>query len=111
MSDIGKKIRELREAQGLTQEELAHMVGYKSRVSINKIELQRDIPIKKVVPIANALGVEVSELIGWDDGTISKELKNVANMKVLIDMIQKLDEEQLADATKYVSMLLQLRSK
>ena len=111
MSDIGKKIRELREAQGLTQEELAHMVGYKSRVSINKIELQRDIPIKKVVPIANALGVEVSELIGWDDGTISKELKNVANMKVLIDMIQKLDEEQLADATKYVSMLLQLSSK
>ena len=111
MSDIGKKIRELREAQGLTQEELEHMVGYKSRVSINKIELQRDIPIKKVVPIANALGVEVSELIGWDDGTISKELKNVANMKVLIDMIQKLDEEQLADATKYVSMLLQLSSK
>ena len=111
MSDIGKKIRELREAQGLTQEELEHMVGYKSRVSINKIELQRDIPIKKVIPIANALGVEVSELIGWDDGTISKELKNVANMKVLIDMIQKLDEEQLADATKYVSMLLQLSSK
>lgn len=67
MSDIGRKIRKLREDQGLTQEELAHMVGYKSRVSINKIELQRDVPLNKLAKIANALGVEPSYLAGWEE--------------------------------------------
>lgn len=67
MKDIGKKIRELRESQGMTQEELAHKVGYKSRVSINKIELQRDLPIKKIVPIANALGISPNVLMGWEE--------------------------------------------
>lgn len=67
MTNLGAKIRQLREEKGLTQEQLAHLVGYKSRVSINKIELQRDIPIKKVVPIAKALGVDPAELLGWTD--------------------------------------------
>ncbi len=51
----------------MTQEELAHKCGYKSRVSINKIELERDVPIKKLIPIAEALGVTPQELMGWDD--------------------------------------------
>lgn len=66
MGDIGKRIRELREAQNLTQEELAKKCGYKSRSSINKIELQRDAPIKKLIPIALALGITPAELLGWD---------------------------------------------
>lgn len=73
MGDIGKKIRELREAQGMTQEELAHKVGYKSRVSINKIELQRDIPLKKASAIATALGITPAELVGWDEEPVHRE--------------------------------------
>lgn len=67
MRHIGKKIRQLREEKGMTQEELAHKVGYKSRVSINKIELQRDIPIKKISAIAKALDVTPSALMEWPD--------------------------------------------
>lgn len=32
-------------------------------------------------------------------------------MKILIEMIQKLDDEHLDDATKYVSMLLKIGTK
>lgn len=54
MHNIGLLIKQKREELGLTQDELAKKVGYKSRASINKIELQRDIPIKKLKPIVNA---------------------------------------------------------
>lgn len=67
MKDIGKKIRQLRIEKGMTQDELAKKCGYASRVSINKIELTRDIPIKKVVLIAKALDVTPQSLMGWED--------------------------------------------
>jgi len=38
MKNIGAIIRDLREAKGMTQEELANKVGYTSRAAINKIE-------------------------------------------------------------------------
>lgn len=114
MNDIGKRIRDLRESLGMTQEELAHKVGYKSRVSINKIELQRDIPIKKVVPIAKALDVDPSVLMGWDDtpqytnpenddtlefikidenGQISIKAKSTESLKYMVDLVDDISEE------------------
>jgi len=67
LSDIGKKIKQLRIEKGMTQEELARRVGYKTKSSINKIESSRDFPIKKIIPFADALGVSPSELMGWDE--------------------------------------------
>lgn len=64
MHNIGLLIKQKREELGLTQEELAKKVGYKSRASINKIELQRDIPIKKLKPIADVLGIDIHVLVG-----------------------------------------------
>ena len=64
MPDIGRRLREIRELKGMTQEELAFKCGYKSRSSINKIELERDIPLKKLHKIANALGVSASYVMG-----------------------------------------------
>ena len=36
---IGERIKARREALEMSQEELAHKIGYKSKTSINKIEL------------------------------------------------------------------------
>ena len=36
---IGERIKERREALGMTQQELADRLGYKSRSTINKIEM------------------------------------------------------------------------
>lgn len=66
--DIGDRIRARREELGMSQEELAHAIGYKSRSSINKIELDgQGLPQKKVVQIARALRVTPGFLMGWED--------------------------------------------
>lgn len=65
---IYEKIRFLREEQGLSQQDLADKLGYKSRSAINKIELGlRDISHSKVIAFANALGVSPAYLLGWSE--------------------------------------------
>ncbi len=64
---IGERIRQRREELELTQEELAQKCGYKSRSSINKIELSRDLPLKKIKLMADALDTPPSYLMGWTD--------------------------------------------
>lgn len=59
-------IKKRREELGLSQEELAAKLGYKSRSSINKIELGlSDIPFSKIPLFAKALEIEPEILMGW----------------------------------------------
>ena len=68
MSNLGQRVADLRKRLGMTQEELAHRIGYKSKSAINKIELGgRDLPQKKIADIARALGVSPAYLMGWDE--------------------------------------------
>lgn len=55
MLELFKKIRSRREGLGISQDELAKRVGYKSRSSINKIEMgKNDITQSKIMEIAKA---------------------------------------------------------
>lgn len=74
MAEIGKRIREKREAIGMTQEELASKLGYKNKSSIAKIETgTNDIIQSKVVEFANVLDTTVAYLMGWDNPTPSRK--------------------------------------
>lgn len=74
MAEIGKRIREKREAIGMTQEELASKLGYKNKSSIAKIETgANDIIQSKVVEFANVLDTTVAYLMGWDNPTPSRK--------------------------------------
>ena len=65
---FGKIINELRIKQNMTQDELAHAVGYKSRSTIAKIESgERDVSQTMVVKLAKALNTSTSVLMGSDD--------------------------------------------
>lgn len=69
--EIGSRIKHLRELLGISQEELAKRVGYKSRSSINKIEIDgRGLPQSKIVDFAKALGTTPAYLMGWDEQDI-----------------------------------------
>jgi repressor LexA len=71
---IGEKIKQARIAKGLTQEELAEKLGYKSRSSINKIETGgRDIPRSQIQKIADILEVSPISLLGLEDNTPAVE--------------------------------------
>ena len=66
--NIGERIKRRREQLGLSQSELARMVGYTSRSTINKIEKDgRGISQNKIVDIARALKVTPSYLMGWEE--------------------------------------------
>ena len=65
---IGTRIMERRQQLGLTQEELAFRMGYKTKSAINKIELGiNDVSQSKVVKFAEALHTSVVYLMGWDE--------------------------------------------
>ena len=66
--NLGKKIKLRREELGFSQEELAKKLGYKSRSTINKIELGiNDITQHKIVAFAEALQTTPSYLMGWEE--------------------------------------------
>ena len=68
MPDIGKRIRRRREELGMTQEELADKLHYKSKTTIAKIENgTNDIVQSKVVEFAKALRTSPAYLMGWID--------------------------------------------
>lgn len=102
---VGERIKRARQDKGITQTELAERLGYKSRSSINKIEVEgRDIPRSMVVKFAQALGVTPSYLMGWDDEDLdipsesnealklAKKIEEMSpdNRKLVIDFINKL---------------------
>lgn len=65
---IHDRIRERRIELGLSQDQLAAKMGYKSRSSINKIESgQTDIARNKLVKLAEALLTTPAYLMGWEE--------------------------------------------
>ena len=68
MLEIGERIRIRREKLKMSQDELAKRIGYKSRSSINKIELGHyNLTQSKIKAIADALDTTPSYIMGWDE--------------------------------------------
>ncbi len=67
LTALGLNIKRLREAQDMSQDELAHKCGYdsdNSRSTIQKIESgKNDIPASKLKKIADALGTTATDLM------------------------------------------------
>jgi transcriptional regulator with XRE-family HTH domain len=63
---LGRRVRQLREERGLSQEALAHQAGL-HRAVVGFVERgERDIGVTHLWPIAEALGVPVADLFGDD---------------------------------------------
>lgn len=67
LQKLGAKIKEYRQIRGLSQSELASMVGYTSRSAINRIETgASDISRDKFALLAQALDISPVELMDVD---------------------------------------------
>ena len=97
MSTVGNKILTMRKQLGLTQEELAKRMGYKSKSTINKIELGiNDIPQSKIVQFASVLGTTPAHLMGWDEEiekTSPEELPLTEGEKKWLELYHQLSKE------------------
>lgn len=103
--DIGERIRRRREELDMTQDELARAAGYKSRSSINKIEVDgRGLPQNKIIDIARALKVTPSYLMGWEDKDIAVI---AAEQESLIEKIFELTPEHQTILKIFIDSLLE----
>lgn len=104
MADIGKNIAQRRIELGLTQEELALKMGYKSKTSINKIEKGiNDIPQTKIVKFAEALRTTPAYLMGWEE--VQKKNDTMTDIVIrmrtdsdffsLVETLNTLDEDKI----------------
>lgn len=90
MLELFRRIRSRREELGISQDELARRVGYKSRSSINKIEKgKNDITQSKIAEIAAALDTTPEYLMGWQNET---KLVNAEEAEI-VDGYRELNDE------------------
>ena len=96
MSTVGDRILQRRKELDLTQEELARRMGYKSKSTINKIEMGiNDIPQSKIMKFAEVLATTPSFLMGWDEEEDSpEEPKLTEGEKMILDLFRRVPEDK-----------------
>lgn len=115
---IYDRIRQRRIELDMTQDELARKLGYKSRASINKIELgQRDINQRNVLAFAKALNTTPGWLMTGDDEPTEPELKDKSvqelldyfasrpDGKILFSVAKDCTPEEVLQAVKIIEAL------
>lgn len=106
--EIGKRIRELRIKQGMSQEQLAKAVGYTSehsRSTINKVEQgQNDIVQSKLKEYAKALGVTVGYLLGIEDTDGFDIVYEPENLKLEVNALEQIQKKYGKDAVQLLHL-------
>lgn len=105
--DLANRVRQRREELGMSQEDLALRMGYSSRTSVNKIENGRPCSQKIIARLAEALGVSIPYLMGWDEekaieihkkndalSDIIVELRTNEEFMSIVETIYKMDKEK-----------------
>lgn len=60
---VGELLKQRREELNLTLDDVARYCGYKSRVSISKIEHSRALPLRRIFQISEILQLDPKELL------------------------------------------------
>lgn len=115
MSNIGKNIKERRESLGMSQDELAEKMGYKSRSTIAKIEKGvNDVTQTNIVKFAEILKTTPAYLMGWEKiekkaDTISDavlRMKTDPEFLSLVETLNTLDAEKINGVKQMLSAFL-----
>lgn len=117
MTNIGTKIKERREELGMSQDELALRMGYKSRSTITKIEKGiNDVVQSNIVKFAEVLSTTPAYLMGWLDEETEKNNDTIADVVVrmrtdnvflsLVRTLNELDTEKIQAVRQILSAFL-----
>lgn len=106
---IGDRIRNRRELLGLSQEDLARMIGYTSRSSINKIETgAQQLRQSKIKAVADALDTTANYILGIDTKADSQKDYLDNYMDQIKDIISEMDDAQKENALRLSRTYLQM---
>lgn len=100
MFDIGGRIKELRTAKGLQQEELADMVGI-TRESLSRMERNKvSSSIETLQRICDALGVSLRHFFNAPESELPPEVRSIAKS------VMSLNEEQRRTLDRFLRSLV-----
>lgn len=98
MKEIADRIRDARIAKGMTQGELAHALGLKSRSSINKMEMNTyEVGLDRLKEIAKVLEIDPDYLIFGDAEDKREEINS---------LFEKLTSEQQDAALAFLRSMI-----
>ena len=91
----GERIRKRRNELGLSQEELAHRLGNKSRASVCTVENDKeDLTTDRIRKYAEALETTPGYLMGWEDeAPVSPDPAKVEEAMKLYEQFSRLTPE------------------
>lgn len=109
---VGENIRLFRLMLGMTQEELAEKMGYKSKTTINKIEKEvNSMPLDKIQKFAEVLHTSPSVLLGEEESTqhvITEQMARINQAKRhssyynnLVDILNTMNDDGIKRLTQY----------
>lgn len=130
---IGDRIRNSRLELGITQEQLAKKLGYKTKGSVTKIESgYQNLTQPKIVAMAKALETTPAYLMGWEDMTQTTNTGNhntttnitnnydacsdcsimngKSNYEYAINAMMRLDNEEVQSLISFAESLIKART-
>lgn len=97
----GSRIESLRASKGISQLELAKMLGYKSDSTISKWESGASIPTgTKIVKLAQALGTSTDYILFGDGPETTEEQPSSHDIDNIIDNAMMFDGKPLTESDK-----------
>lgn len=110
---IGEKIKQLREEREWSQEQLASKLGYKSRSTINKIELNiNELTQSKILAFANVFGVNPCQLLTDEpfdmDSVRQKWDAESSRISEQVSAIESIQAQYGKEAVQLLSIFVQL---
>lgn len=96
--ELGRRIKEAREDAGLTQSQLADLLGLKHPQSVSRYERgQTEVPAKRLRRIAEATGKPMVFFVDEPDASAADAPQLPAEALELLELI-RVETERLADA-------------
>lgn len=87
---LGKRIKELRKARQITQQDLAEMIDIDQR-TLSAIECGTNFPTKNFIKIAKVLNVDLKDLFDFSHVQITNSQK----IEKIVEALQNLSEHDL----------------
>ena len=101
MNEIGARIKSRREELGLTQEELADRVGYKSKSAIQKIERGvNELRQEKIETFAKALETTPAYIMSWTNEKAPELTLEELNILLAYREAEDMKKDIIADILK-----------
>ena len=103
---LGRRIAALRAERGLTQVQLAEILGYSQQQVLSFEKGRRRVPVSALPELSHALGVSVEELLGTADDTPAKR-GPAPKLQRQLEQLSELPRSQQRFVSQMIDTVLQ----